>query len=364
MKNLTDKLNHAIMESQVEYLKYSLEEMRNDYDSLNSASMAEKKAIGAKYHSESKKAAELKETILMQLREERKTRKEYTVEDVRWFYRQHDSNMPDTYKALAPWLEAESIDFVVFLKDYIWKRLEKSKLTDKVRWSKGEWTYGTSYADRSVMTRFLSVEQFILDHDPKEISSKADKQSLIDSIVAKLQMQMVEFKEAFLKSARDYAARVYDNAPKNIEKYEESIKKYNDKLEELKKHYTENGEHYYWRHWDYKDAEADRDKAKRDMNGLKAMLKKYTKDQFIKATEEDALDRFNHNVLALADKINEKELNIAMLQVSNVRDDPKIFQMLITDGEKKLFARSILAAEFSDKMIPHFRFIITNRKNG
>lgn len=36
--------------------------------------------------------------------------------------------------------------------------------------------------------------------------------------------------------------------------------------------------------------------------------------------------------------------------------------MRVTDGTKNVYCRSVWAAEFSEKMIPHFRFIITNRK--
>ena len=41
---------------------------------------------------------------------------------------------------------------------------------------------------------------------------------------------------------------------------------------------------------------------------------------------------------------------------------PKLFELEVTDGNITLYARSIWAAEWSDKMIPHFRFIITNKR--
>ena len=57
-----------------------------------------------------------------------------------------------------------------------------------------------------------------------------------------------------------------------------------------------------------------------------------------------------------------KGLNIENVTCQDVFDDPKFIEMRITDGERSLWCRSILAAEYSDKMIPHFRFIITERK--
>ena len=47
---------------------------------------------------------------------------------------------------------------------------------------------------------------------------------------------------------------------------------------------------------------------------------------------------------------------------SSLSSDPKLFDVVITDGEKKVHARSVLAAEFSECMVAHFRFIITNAK--
>ena len=72
--------------------------------------------------------------------------------------------------------------------------------------------------------------------------------------------------------------------------------------------------------------------------------------------------QFEYNVRGLADRLLDKKFIIEKTVVSNVQNDPKFFEMTITDGEKKLYCRSVLAAEFSEKMIPHFRFIMTERK--
>jgi hypothetical protein len=64
----------------------------------------------------------------------------------------------------------------------------------------------------------------------------------------------------------------------------------------------------------------------------------------------------------MADKIHDKGLNIENIECTNVHQDPKVIEMVITDGVKKLYCRSIIAAEYSDKMVTHFRFIITERK--
>jgi hypothetical protein len=86
-----------------------------------------------------------------------------------------------------------------------------------------------------------------------------------------------------------------------------------------------------------------------------------TVEEFQKFTVEEATKQFEYNVRGLADRLLDKKFIIEKITVSNVKNDPKFFEMTITDGEKKLYCRSVLAAQFSEKMIPHFRFIMTER---
>jgi hypothetical protein len=86
-----------------------------------------------------------------------------------------------------------------------------------------------------------------------------------------------------------------------------------------------------------------------------------TVEEFQKFTVEEATKQFEYNVCGLADRLLDKKFVIKKIIVSNVKNDPKFFEMTITDGEKKLYCRSVLAAQFSEKMIPHFRFIMTER---
>ena len=58
----------------------------------------------------------------------------------------------------------------------------------------------------------------------------------------------------------------------------------------------------------------------------------------------------------------EKEFEFSKIKVNSISNDPKLFELEVTDGNITLYARSIWAAEWSDKMIPHFRFIITNKR--
>lgn len=50
------------------------------------------------------------------------------------------------------------------------------------------------------------------------------------------------------------------------------------------------------------------------------------------------------------------------LTFSQIQSDPKLFDVIIAGNGKKVHARSILAAENSEYMVPHFRFIVTDAK--
>ena len=64
----------------------------------------------------------------------------------------------------------------------------------------------------------------------------------------------------------------------------------------------------------------------------------------------------------MAEKIVERDFDYANITFSNMKRDPKGIEMMISDGVKKVYARSIIAAEYSEKVICHFRFILTDRK--
>lgn len=42
-----------------------------------------------------------------------------------------------------------------------------------------------------------------------------------------------------------------------------------------------------------------------------------------------------------------------------MNNNPKFFEMTITDGNQSLHARSIWAAEYSENVTAHYRFIIS-----
>lgn len=83
-------------------------------------------------------------------------------------------------------------------------------------------------------------------------------------------------------------------------------------------------------------------------------LKNYTEDN-VKAAE----DKFKSDIMAIAEKVRRMNMEEAMLELLSIESDPKHYDITLTDGKKTVHARSIFAAEFSEKVSPHYRFIIT-----
>ena len=62
------------------------------------------------------------------------------------------------------------------------------------------------------------------------------------------------------------------------------------------------------------------------------------------------LKEFEDNIKTLSSRIMREQLDTTKLVVKSVHDDPKVFNMKITDGTKNLYCRSVLAAMFSTYM--------------
>lgn len=165
--------------------------------------------------------------------------------------------------------------------------------------------YSYSIADKYILNRTKNFERYIKEHSIQYV----EEMKIRNHIVEMLQNQMVDFKKRYLKSAELSAKFRYENSFKNEK--------------------------------------------------LKYINIAYTLDEYIKKEVESALRDFDYTVISLAARIMRKKLDYNKLQISNVYNDPKFFEMNITDGNIKLYARSIIAAEYSDKVSTHLRFIIT-----
>ena len=105
------------------------------------------------------------------------------------------------------------------------------------------------------------------------------------------------------------------------------------------------------------------EKASRVYNSYLIVSRKYSsKKEYVDKCKEDAEAKFDANITSISERLKKQDFIITDIEVTDIHNDPKFYAMCITDGIKNVYCRSIWAAEFSEKMIPHFRFIITNRK--
>ena len=356
MKGFVAYINETIDSNNVKYLGYSMDEMIADYNILdNYPTMVQKKEIALKYGIESKKVKEIEHEILLQMRALRFEKKEFDNMDLRFYYR---LDVPEKTK-----LQGESTEFIMFLKDSFFKKMQERKLDKKVSIAKvKDWNYYITAADRSLILDYLKCIDILDSRDIDKIETKKAKEEIIEGIRLQLVSQTKEFYEQYLKDAEAWAEKTYDTAPERIDQLNEKRRNYEIKLKEVRNRLeAQNRLRYMFYDTEYKEIDKIITRLSKSINELKMILNK-TKIDFIQENREDAEQTFNHNIANLAEKLYAKEFEFSKIKVNSISNDPKLFELEVTDGNITLYARSIWAAEWSDKMIPHFRFIITNKR--
>ena len=340
MKNLN--------ESMVSEAVLNVLELRKDLKDADYLIGKEKKALAEKYNTQNK-AKEIKMVILKKLQELRKDKKEFDNDDLHDFYL-----MSDNTSQMIEQLKNESIEFAIFLRNNLFDRLKKYRLESYAAVKQLNY-YNLSIADKYKIKEYQAVDEYIKSEDPDTKAQKMKIDDMMNVLNKKLTAELEDFKVEFLKRVDDSAGKQYDNLPNEIKKLENELEKIRASYEERKPNLKNWHERYR--------AEEPIRKQESKISHKKSILKIYkTKQSFIDACHQDAEKTFRSNVDALTHRVYDKNFDIDNIKVSNVNTDPKIFKLLIDDGNKKLYCRSILAAEFSDKMIPHFRFIMTERK--
>lgn len=324
-------------------------QLRKDYEDASWLTGKEKKALAAKYGT-SIKCKDIQTAVLLKLQKIRQSKTEFTNDDLLDFGRMSDN---DT-KYLES-LKNENTEFVKFVLSSWEARLKEKK--DLFRWANlksfSELLFSPN--EKWLIKRYQKIREELDSRNPEKVEAVAKEKASIDEINSKLTVELEDFKTEYLKRVEAHASIAYDELPSVIESLTKKLivlrKEYDDKRKETRNYNIT---------WSYYQRV---EKQKREISKKKAILKMYpTKESFIAACLKDALLTFRGNVNALAMRVYEKDFIVEKIKVSNVKDDPKIFKMFIEDGTKKLYCRSILAAQFSDKMVPHFRFIMTDRK--
>lgn len=355
MKGIVTYINETIDFNNIKYLGYSMQEMIADYNILDDyPTMTQKKELALKYGIESKKVKEIEHEILLQMRALRFNKKEFDNTDVRFYYR---LDVPEKTK-----LEGECTQFIMFLKDYFFKRMQERKLDKKVSLAKiRDWNYHMTSADRSLILDYLKCIDVLDSRDANKIDTKKAKEEVIEGIRLQLVSQTKEFYEQYLEDAEVWATKTYDSAPERLKYVSQKKRDLEIKLGIVEKRLKAERGWGYLYDPEYKELSRIVNKLSKSINELKMILNK-TKNDFIQENKENAENTFNHNIANLAEKLYAKEFEFSKITVNSISNDPKLFELEVTDGNITLYARSIWAAEWSDKMIPHFRFIITNKR--
>lgn len=90
-----------------------------------------------------------------------------------------------------------------------------------------------------------------------------------------------------------------------------------------------------------------------------AVKYKWNKEKFVSDMVDSAQKRYERDMLAVAEKIRKMNIDEENMKVSSIFPDAKHYDITVTDGKRSVHARSIFAAEFSEYVSPHYRFIIT-----
>ena len=312
-------------------IKFTKEELRRDYQEAG----YDRKNLSIKYNTFAK-GKDIQEKINSILKEIRSTQTEFDIEDMRDWFR-----LDPKVTKLSQYLDGEPIAFVKMLQADYESRAKCG---------------GNSIAGKYAWNMFNKITDW-LNEATKTDDQKAAEVELennIEELVSKLSFELADFKVRYLEKVHETAGKRYERIPTDIETLKNQKLAIDARYETA--HKEKKGYHVTWSI--YSEGEKISNKIAR----LKGILKMYpTVSEFQKFTVEEATKQFEYNVHGLADRLLDKKFIIEKITVSNVKNDPKFFEMTITDGEKKLYCRSVLAAQFSEKMIPHFRFIMTER---
>lgn len=340
--------------------KFSVAEMFQDIEKLrNTYELKEKKTIADKYGIQSKKAAEIEHGILLKALEDRKQRTQFDELDIRAF--RNLSNMPELYGKMVTFLQDESEAFIMYMKDYYENYLKEQKIFSYINWRPSDLKYKLSYSKIYSIKFYQMLVKYLEENGTSTKDKRTAKEQAIELILSKLDEQLKDFKQQLLdqieKQAKNYWQRLSDTLETLHEKYLEAKKEFDDYTSDHTRKYSMPEVRK-----EYQRLEENKNLASQKYYNAKRILDKYTKEQYGQYCREEGRKEYEYKKNKMAEKIYERDFDIANIIFSNVKRDPKAIEMMISDGVKKVYARSIIAAEFSDKVVCHFRFILTDRK--
>lgn len=345
--------------------KFTVQEMLEDIKAVeNCYTMAEKKVFTDKYGLTAKKIKDITNGILLLAKKDRLQRSKFDEFDVRAFMMLSD--WPGTYKKMEIHLIDENIQFAKYLMDYYFEKVKTEKLEHTLNWSSSNFKYSRiPYGKICIVQNYQWFLKFYNEHSPEGIAKQDAVDSMTEIVCGKFDTQLKEFKQMILDYAEEQARREWRNAPDNIKKLKSKIREIEKKIKAKEDAVTNRIITYsaLFHDNEYNELKKSRNSLSSEQIRLSYMLKAWkTEDNFAKKCREEAEKEFEYKKKEMAKKLIEKGIDPVKMEITHVDTDPKYIEMVVEDGIKKLYCRSIIAAQFSEKVTVHFRFIITDRK--
>lgn len=95
-------------------------------------------------------------------------------------------------------------------------------------------------------------------------------------------------------------------------------------------------------------------------NNMKTYSNGFDQAFFEDRVRRDATADYDANIEVIADRVRGAGMDTGSVKVEFIGNDPKAFEMYLSDGIHRLHCRSVFCAEFSVLVSAHWRFIITN----
>ena len=168
-----------------------------------------------------------------------------------------------------------------------------------------------------------------------------------------LQDKLKEFKEQWIDRMNTYYATVWSNIRKKAPKAKALYDQYREEYNNLPLHQLN-----YRVSAEYNAKMTDCKKI-----FLHESMKYKTANEYVNSKYDDIVNYFNTSVKRLVEKCYKFNINRNNIKVSYPEVTDHGMECFINDGSKTIWARMIWAAEYSDYMVPHVRYIVTEHKN-
>lgn len=190
----------------------------------------------------------------------------------------------------------------------------------------------------------------------KTISDKLSK-AIIEAVAP--------FKDIWLKEETEYLSNYWTYAKVRYTEVVEEYNRYNNVISYFNKHrYTHKKLLNSIKEcWSY----AANSPLKKLVSEMQDMLKAYkfeSAEEYVNSKRTSLVFEWNKHVNNMINRLSKTDIDADTLEITEAKISNGSLDMTIKDkGERTIHARAVIAAADSKFMKPHFRFIVTEKKN-